>query len=174
MKFKVGDKVRVKKNLDDIEKFVGGYTSPMGKMEGKIVTIKEQTKSLSGEPGYKIEEDGNSFIWDERAFESLNKIQTKDELLKLPTGTKITTDNDENNVFIKIDKGVFENENRYHLHGYKINDDLTITDIDCGTRITKVEAPTYETKYEFSKEVREMTIAEISKELGYEVKIIKE
>lgn len=176
MKFKVGDKVRVKKNLDDIEKFVDGYTSVMGEMEGKIVTIKEQTKTFLGKPGYKIEEDGR-FIWDERAFESLNKIQTKDELLKLPIGTKITTDNDGNNVFIKICEDRFVNDDCDSLCDFDINDNLTIDDEDCGTRIIKVEVPivsTYVTKYDYSKEVREMTIAEISKELGYEVKIIKE
>ena len=140
-------------------------------MEGKIVTIKEQTKSVLGEPGYKIEEDG--FIWDERAFESLNKKPTKDELLKLPIGTKITTDNDVNNVFIKICEDTFVNDNT-SLYDYNINDNLTINDEVLGTKIIKVEVPTYETKYDYSKEVREMTIAEISKALGYEVKIIKE
>lgn len=174
MRFKVGDKVRVKKNLRDIKEIVGGYVSAMRKMEGKIVTIKKQTTSLSGEPGYKIEEDECSFIWDERAFEPLNLKLTKDELLKLPIGTKITTENDEDNVFIKTDEGRFVTDDCNVLCDYDINDNLTIDDEDCGTRIIKVEVPTYVTKYDYSKEVKEMTMAEISKALGYEVKIIKE
>ena len=43
-----------------------------------------------------------------------------------------------------------------------------------GNKIIEIQIPTYETIYKADKEVKEMTIAEIEKELGYPVKIIKE
>lgn len=79
-----------------------------------------------------------------------------------------------NIMFFKTGEDVFRNDDSDVLVDYDINDDLTINDEDLGTRIIKVEVPTYETEYDSSGEVKEMTIAEISKALGYEVKIIKE
>jgi hypothetical protein len=140
----------------------------MKDLEGKVVTIER----ICGDNTVGIEE--SEYYFDKRAFEPLNIKPTKDELLKLPIGTKITTDNDEYNVFLKTGEDVFRNDDSDVLVDYDINDDLTINDEDLGTRIIKVEVPTYETEYDSSGEVKEMTIAEISKALGYEVKIIKE
>lgn len=56
----------------------------------------------------------------------------------------------------------------------QIKEDLT-NDGSMGKEldIIKVERPTYTTMYEREVEVKEMTIEEISKELGYEVKVVK-
>ena len=167
MKFKVGDKVRVLQEQDLNENIIG-KTGTIIKCHSLTAEVKfdEKIDSCWGD-GYK---------WHVN-YDKLELIDykkpTKDELLKLPIGTKITTDNDVNNVFIKICEDTFVNDNT-SLYDYNINDNLTINDEVLGTKIIKVEVPTYETKYDYSKEVREMTIAEISKALGYEVKIIKE
>ena len=168
MKFKVGDKVRVLQEQDLNENIIG-----------KTGTIIE-CHSLTAEVKFDEKIDGcwgNGYKWHVN-YDKLELIDykklTKDELLKLPIGTKITTDNDVNNVFIKICEDRFVNDDCDSLCDYNINDNLTINDEVLGTKIIKVEVPTYETKYDYSKEVREMTIAEISKALGYEVKIIKE
>lgn len=137
-------------------------------LEGKVVTIEY----IDSDDIVTIKE--SSYYFDKRAFEPLNTKPTKDELLEMPIGTKITTDNDEHNVFIKVAEDEFRNDDCYVLLDGDINDDLTINDKDLGTRIIKVEVPTYETEYDCSGEVKEMTIAEIRKALGYEVKIIKE
>jgi len=157
----------------DIKNFAGGCNYEMTDMEGKIVTIK-QTESFMERLAYRIEEDKEDFIWDERAFEPLNTKPTKNELFELPIGTKITTDSEEYNVFVKNDENSFINEQEDILECYDIKDNLLINDEDYGTKIIKIEVPTYKTTYDSSKEVKEMTMAEISKALGCEVKIVKE
>lgn len=169
MKFKVGEKVRVKKNLCNIEGFAGGYMSGMKELEGKVVTIK----SLGCDSAH-IEECPKGYTYDIRAFEKIEK-PTKEELLSMPVGTKITTDLAENNVFVKYSDNNFRNRESLYLSGKNdINADLTINDKDCGTKIVKIEEPKYETIYDASQEVKEMTVAEIEKALGYPVKIVKE
>lgn len=168
MKFKVGEKVRVKHNLSEIKDFAGGYMSKMKEMEGKMVTIKREAHS----GGVRIKECPNDYTYDVRAFEP---IMTKEKLLAMPVGTKVTTDLEKDNIFIKYSKLTFSNEyGSYLFLDNDINDDFTINDKDCGTRIVKVEEPTYETVYDNTKEVKEMTVAEIEKALGYPVKIVKE
>ncbi len=169
MKFKVGEKVRVKKNLCDINGFVGGYMDSMKKLEGKIVTIHSCDCNSA-----LIKECPHNYTYDIRAFEKVEK-PTKEELLSMPVGTKITTDLAENNVFVKYSDNNFRNRQSLYLSGKNdINADLTINDEDCGTKIIKVEEPKYETIYDVSREVKEMTVAEIEKALGYPVKIVKE
>ena len=166
MKLKAGQKVRVNKKLRNIKNFRRGYMDDMSKLEGKIVTIS----SINGDGDIYIEEDKKCYLWDERAF-SLLKL-TKKELLAMPTGTKIYTD-----IGILLLKDLYSDfvtGDLEYLDRDSINDDLTIDDIDFGTKIIKVEEPTYETVYDYSAEVKEMTVAEIEKELGHAVKIIKE
>lgn len=59
---------------------------------------------------------------------------------------------------------------------YELNDDMTMEDRDFkDSDIMIVERPIkYEKVYDRKETVREMTVKEISKELGYEVKIVKE
>lgn len=125
---------------------------------------------------YKVRMDksNNTWYFKENEIELITKKPTKEELLEMPLGTKITTNKDKYNIFIKVDKDEFKNDDGDTLCDYEINEDLTIEDEYYGTKIIEVEVPTYETVYGSSKEVKEMTIAEISKALGYEVKIIKE
>ncbi len=178
MKFKVGEKVRVKKDLDKIENFECGYMSKMKEMEGKIVTIKD----ISYERTWvSIEECPNRYNYDIRAFEKIYEKPTLKKLERMPMGTKITIDREDDNVLVKTEEDELEfysikqNEN---LDRYDINDDLTIDEDwdDETTKIIKIEKPVeYETVYEyFEEEKKEMTIAEIEKELGYSVKIVKE
>lgn len=59
------------------------------------------------------------------------------------------------------------------LRGSDINDDLTNKGcIGNALDIVKVERPVFEKLYE-REEVREMTIEEICRELGYKVKVVK-
>ena len=170
MKFKVGDKVRVKKNLKDIDGFKHGYTPDMESFEGKIVTIR----GVYAEGSVTIEEDTHRYSWDFMAFEPINKKPTKEELLEMPIGTKITTDLDEHNIFVKKNTNRFENDYSDIIADYDINEVLSLN-VGCyGDKIIKIEVPTYKTVYDSSEEVKEMTMDEICKALGYNVKIIKE
>ena len=169
MRFKAGDKVRVKKDLDEIKNFQYGYVSEMKKFEGKIVTIR---KDLGD--GYSIEECWMNF--DERAFEPIYSKPTKQELLNMPVGTKIYTDAKKDNEYVK--KGDYNFESRkYTILHEEIEDNLTLNagnEKNYGSKIIKIEKPTYETVYDCSTKVQEMTVAEIEKALGHAVKIIKE
>ena len=102
---------------------------------------------------------------------------TLEELEEMPVGTKITTDRDNDNVFIKIENDNLEFysiEDNDNLSRYDIEDDLSINEEDYGTKIIKIEIPKeYVTVYEYANEVQEMTVAEIEKVLGHPVKIIK-
>lgn len=109
-------------------------------------------------------------------FELVNARKvTKEELLDMPIGIKITTDAEKDNVY------VYDGESFYNEEGCidecDIEDDLTLDVYDeeeYGTRIIKIEEPTYSTIYDYSTEAKEMTVAEIEKALGHAVKIIKE
>lgn len=140
----------------------------MTQFAGDIVEIIKIDETWDGKEYAKVKE--NSWSWDLRAFETI-KV-TKQELLDMPIGTKITTDRYYHNVFIKMDSDTFENGDDDILDECDINDDLSVDYY--GDKIIKIEKPTYETFYEYSEEIKEMTMEEIEKELGYKVKIIKE
>lgn len=111
-------------------------------------------------------------------FALIEKI-TKQKLFNMPLGTVITTNAEDEDYqkWIKIDADYFINsdDSDYCLSRYDINENLTLDcDEDYGTRIIKVEEPEYRTIYNYSEEAKEMTVAEIEKELGHAVKIIKE
>lgn len=177
MKFKVGDIV---KGIPD-----NGYSITNGDMyKGEVVNVSDdsivikildhKSKKLVGKEypvvwkEYQIENN-------EKCFELISlKKPTKEELLKMPIGTKITTNRDEDNIFVKISDDVFENNYDECVWDTDIEEDLSITDIEYGNKIIKIEVPTYETVYDSSKEVKEMTMDEICKALGYNVKIVKE
>lgn len=158
MKFKVGDKVKVRNDL-----VVGSYynhvffISDMKKFKGKIVEIRE----VFNRTGYYIK--GSIYMFSEDMLEPI-KFTKSD----LRDGDKITLRNGE--------VGTYEGDNTYiaGLVDGNINDDLTNNGF-WGSRldIVKVERPRkYKTVYE-REEARDMTVEEICKALGYEVKVIK-
>lgn len=65
MKYKVGDKVKVRSDLEENKGYGGWYTlESMVKMCGEIVTIREVRSS-----SYELEENG--FMWTDEMFEGL-------------------------------------------------------------------------------------------------------
>lgn len=76
MKYKVGDKVRIRKDLKVGERYDG--TSLTGKMllwKGKKVTI---LKVCSDYNGYEIEGDDGCFLWTDSMFE--NEMTNADKI----------------------------------------------------------------------------------------------
>ena len=167
MKFKVGEKVKIKKNLKEGYGFKYYVADEMEKFKGKTVTIY----SVNSE-AYRIEEDNMSWDWTEDMFEGL-AIITKEELFKMPIGTKITTDLEENNIFVKVGENDFCNNDCDHIEYDNIKEDLSLDYYEEG-KIIEIQEPNYTTIYKEDKQVKEMTIAEIEKELGYPIKVIKE
>ena len=113
----------------------------------------------------------NNYIWSEDMIENFVK-PSKEELFKMPLGTIIKTDRDCNNVFVKVGENDFCNDDVDHIESCYVNDDLSL---ECfGNKIIEIQEPSYRTIYKADEEVKEMTIAEIEKELGYPIKVVKE
>lgn len=160
-KFKVGEKVRV---IDDRENL---------RVKNKIGVLKADDKDYK--PYQVYFEDIDDYFWFyEHQLELVDKKPTKQELLDMPVGTKIYTDaeNEDYQEFV-FDGDAFRNA-RHWLEYCEINEDLTLINEGYGTKIIKIEVPAYETVYDYSTEVQEMTVSEIEKVLGHAVKIIKE
>lgn len=164
MKFKVGDKVRIRKDLKEGPEYKYYVDDSMEKLAGKCVEILEADSD-----SYQVA--GSKSLWSEDMFEKFVKL-TKEELLKMPVGTIIKTDWDEHNIFVKVGENDFCNDYRDHIEDDDINEDLSLD--RCGDKIIEIQEPTYRTIYRVETEVKEMTIAEIEKELGYPIKVVKE
>lgn len=142
MKFKIGDKVMVRKNLKEGRGYGSDvFMEEMKEFRGKIVTIDKVCKD-----GYYIKEDNN--VWN-YTDEMLEKVEyTYEDLKKSPIGTKITFENKE--VLVKDEEDYFENVFKVreikNLHNLKDNY------LDLG-KIIKIEEPTYETVYESKTEI---------------------
>lgn len=152
MKYKAGDKVRVRKDLEAYEEYGNiNFTESMEKYKGKIVTI-EAINSNS----YFVEEDNKNYYWTDEMFEGLAWF-TKHDLQR----GDIVTDSDG-------DISVFDGE---ELVGSTLGIDyldeaLGTDDGDC--QIVKVERPAkLETIWvRSSDDLTEMTIEEIENKLG--------
>lgn len=100
---------------------------------------------------------------------------TKKELLNMPAGTKIYTNVEICNEWIKSIEGIFLNACNNEITEWDIEENLTFDKMpEYGTKIIKIEVPTYETVWEEKEEVKEMTMEEIEEKLGYKIKIVKE
>mgnify|MGYP001851363269 FL=1 len=164
MKFKVGDKVRIRKDLKEGHEYKYYVNDSMEKLAGKCVEILEADSD-----SYQVA--GSKSSWSEDMFEKLVK-PTKEELLKMPVGTIIKTAWDEHNIFVKVEENDFCNDYYDHIEDDNINEDLSLD--CCGYKIIEIQEPTYRTIYRAETEVKEMTLAEIEKELGYPIKVVKE
>ncbi len=143
MKFKVGDKVRVRKDLETNKKYGSmTYVEGMGKMKGKTVTIKEVCWN-----SYWIEEF--DYNWTDEMFEEKANFTKSD----LKDGDIVAYGNGEKRIKIA---GKLYDENgsaTMWLHSYK--EDLTREYKErAETDIIKVERPTgYETVFERKEEI---------------------
>lgn len=139
MKFKVGDKVKVRKDLKP-DKYYGGvrFDSDMRKMKGRTVTII----GAFDDDSYSVE--GSIFYWTDEMFE--NKDYTYEDLKKSPIGTKITFEN--GSVLVETREGRFENYINYTDIEFLKN----LKDNSYG-KIIKIEEPEYTTVYERKEEI---------------------
>ena len=147
MKFKIGDRVKVREDLKPNEYYSGvRFDVDMQKMKGRIVTIQGTFPDNS----YRIEEYG--FLWTDEMFENKEEY-TYEVLKKSPIGTKVTFEND---TLTKTGK------DRYESDGcYRNNADLKDLKDNCGDcllgKIIKIEEPTYRTVYEAKVEILDET-----------------
>lgn len=152
MKYKVGNRVRVRKDLEKGKCYDNCLVvSDMAELAGEIVTIsqvKEDTKR------YSVKEDC-IWAWSEEMFEELVTFTKAD----LRDGDVVTTREGEKDIF---HDGHFT---KYNIDCY--NDDLTDVDSDKEYDIVKVERPIkLETIFEREEEPTELTISEIKEKFG--------
>ena len=175
IKYKVGQKVRVKGNIE-----VGSYSShniyfadEMADYKGRIVTIK-RANVFEEEYQYKIDADSSEWLWDEEWFESVNEVKNIEDL---KDGDIITLGNGDR---LSYFDGSFTDLNDVYTNNVcdlsDLNYDLTFKHKHNKeeNKVVKVERPlTYYEVFNREETVKEMTIEEISKALGYKVKIVK-
>ena len=140
MKFKVGDKVKVRKDLKT-DRYYGGvrFDSDMRKMKGRTVTII----GAFDDDSYRVE--GSIFYWTDEMFE--NKEYTYEDLKKSPIGTKITFE--DGNFNIRKNEEWFTGECSREIADLKsLKDNYGIRG-----KIIKIEEPEYKTVYEAKPEI---------------------
>lgn len=114
--------------------------------------------------------------------EEEEKMENVKQLLK--NGDMVITRNGEKYIFIKdyLGRDVFKNENGNYCDLSLYDDNLTVG-LDDAFTVMEIKKPEhfgaswfnecyYRTKWK-REEVKEMTVAEIEKELGYKVKVVK-
>ena len=165
MNFKIGDKVRIKNNLEEIENFEGDFLDILNDYIGNICTIE---KIIRGGRAVNVKE--NNWTWDIRALELANIT-----INNLQFGDIVTLRNGER--YVVADCYLHGESDMYNGDCYSIydmyNKDLTQNENNEDEDIVKVQR---DGKVIYDREdtkVREMTVAEISKALGYEVKVVK-
>lgn len=155
MRFKVGDKVRVRKDLiagkcygeDDLS-----FVDDMEKYKGKQFEIIKMS-------GCDYELDNSNYYFND---DMLEPAFTKKDL---KVGDRITLRNGSSGIWSGYMIGALTYD--------EINEDLTNSgNLGSSLDIVKVEKPKkYETIYEREK-ARKMTVKEISEALGYEVEVV--
>lgn len=179
MKYKVGDKVRIVKEKTGCNWNSEGH---MDKWLGKVMTISDVNLYT-----YRMEEDKGRWVWFEGMIEGKVTEMKKSDLIagkhvvETSDGAKyLIFDSKEGKFMFGIHYGLMDLE-RYH-------EDLTRNSADKKYDITKVyelkcPASQYSIKERCEEyldlvwertEPKEMTMAELEKELGYKVKIVKE
>ena len=140
MKFKVGDRVRVRKDLK-YNNFYGGVrvNDEMVNNKGKILTI------IGIDNGAYLME-GSQWFWTDEMFES--KEYTYEDLKKSPIGTKITLEKMQDKQLVKTALNRIENDD----YRFFIRDFEGLNTGNYG-KIIKIEEPEYTKVYEAKVEI---------------------
>lgn len=181
MKYKIGDKVRIREDLVEGDKrFENGVEREMAALHGKKVTIAHSYGS--GE--YSISEDGEDYIWAGGMFSGYADFARDD----LRSGMVVETRNrDRYLVLVNPQKIRLMRSNGWgFMHvtggiGGGHSDDLRFEGLP-GLDIMKVfdevnnfdEVKTTTDLLWERKEPKKMTLSDVCKQLGYDVEIIPE
>lgn len=163
-KFKVGD--YVKANAEGNSRYsITNYDMKKGKVisiDGSEITIEIVEHKEKSQIGAKFGVDSKCFD----LYFTLSDLQFADILI-LQNGER----------YVVADGYMMGQKSDYYCDADEIkdfyNDDLTRKYNNCEYDIVKVER-VEQVIYEREEKVVEMTIAEISEKLGYEVKVVKE
>lgn len=136
MKFKVGDKVKLNKNINS---FTYGKAGVSYEEIGIITYVKEDK--------YTVKFPSHC-SWNGTKEELILAKYTYEDLKKSPIGTKVTFEN--GGILIKDDKGYYENRGtwRNEKDFEKLEDNEKVLG-----KIIKIEEPKYTTVYEYKPEI---------------------
>ena len=172
IKYEVGQKVRIKEDIEVASRSSNNtfFASDMAKYRGQVVTISRIHNN--DEKDYDIVEDGLHFTWAEEWFEPVNEVKTKADL---KDGDIITLASGERLLFSNGDFTDLDEEHYNYITDLDdLKDDLTYINDRRKDDVVKVERPlTYYEVFNREETTKELTVEEISKLLGYEVKIVK-
>lgn len=157
-KFKVGDKVKIIKACVMCDQ----------KYIGNIVTIKEFDEEWSER--FFVKENERPWLLEEVEQIIISKNDLRD-------GDIVTLRNGDRLVLLENDFVDMSDDNNNYLEWLsEVNNDLTYSrSNNKNYDIVKVERPSgYNTVYTRQEEAKKMTVAQICKELGYDIEIIKE
>lgn len=175
MKYKVGDKVRVQKNLTD-GTYYGTDTAneEMCELAGEIVTI-----SRVREGSYDIVEDDELYMWTEEMFQTCPKgFIEPGSIVECRYGAKYIYLNGlflNSNGEARMDDGglddfsadliYLEENERFDIMQIYKSESKKLKDLFDPEYLTPV--------WERGEGPKEMTLEEVEKELGYPIKIVK-
>lgn len=160
MRYKCGDKVKTE--------FGNGIIREVqGKITPYLVEHYDWHHGHNGNESASGSYQGSKCWWFEEDELNLLTSFTKDDF---QDGDIITDRDGDRAVFFE---GYFYGGTAFDLLS-EVTDDFRYWDFDRDNDIIKIERPNIGIMYERHEvEVREMTVEEISKELGYEVKVVK-
>lgn len=177
MKYKVGDKVKVRSDLKE-DTMYGSQTfvDGMVKYMGKIMTVKQVYDKC-----YRLEEDGGKWAWTNEMFEdSLKSMLEPCMLVKLRNGELayvVNTKNglcllDERKNWINIQD--YDDELYYQVGENECFDIMEIYDLtELAYESMKFSIADRRLLQKRKEEVKKMTVAEIQEALGYKIEIVE-
>lgn len=179
MKYKIGDKVRVRNDLS-VDKSYGGtrFDSQMTKFIGKVITIA-QCDSVDNRCVYNIEEDKcrAKLYWTEEMFES-NKL----EFTKSDLKDGMVVEYRDGGRALVLGDWLFDETSCLLIENFNDNFENCY---DGKNSVDKVYTSNAHSLSEYfdnnmlkliwkRNPVKKMTIAEIEKELGYKIEIVSD
>ena len=174
-KYKVGDRVTVRKGMDTSKRYGGVPITPfMNELGGKIFTIKEIDYTTFKVPTYRFE--GEGCYWTDEMLDENEDIEITDPMSIVENGNIVQVAC--GNYFFYLDGKGLNQEGFVHFKTsrFKI---VAIWKLDTSKvfnikDLSNLEEKKGELVWEKPLAAKEMTVSEIEKVLGYGVKIIKE
>ncbi|WP_270433501.1 hypothetical protein [Anaerostipes hominis (ex Lee et al. 2021)] len=176
MKYKVGDKVKIRKDLGEEEIYGGIFaTEAMCKKAGNIVTI---SKIVIPSKRYRIEEDRELWAWTDEMLEPVSPkgFVTEGAVVELRDGRRFVRINE----YLMCQSGCAWlckiedlDEDLHRIAESHQTEIVSVHETNAPIMCELCEDENLELKWK-REECKAMTIFEIEKELGYKVKIIGE
>lgn len=174
LKYKIGDVVKITKTRPisiDVPDEVLYRKGRILKTDDSDVPYRI---SLIDYESDDINNDISPYYWlPEDCIEKYRQEITPELLEKLPIGSVIITSEDEHNQYVKTDIEEFQNDNCDTIISRELTDKLILSETYGNPKLIEIREPVYYTTYNGNDEPVEMTIEEISEELGYNIKIVK-